>query len=192
MMLALLTSGASISLGNNYTAVTLTDGDGMFIIIILYSMETISFPSSAASFALSTTATVTEGASLMMCAQMESAGATLGKEVIVTLSSIDGTGKDHAHILHSALHMTYPFIVGTAGDDYSPLSSVSLTFSAGSIDGVEKCITVNAASDDLVECDEEFKVVLALSTPGISLALGNNITAVKLIDGDGMLLGLVN
>lgn len=38
-------------------------------------------------------ATVTEGASIAMCVLMESAGATLGKEVIVTLSTVDATGR---------------------------------------------------------------------------------------------------
>ena len=64
---------------------------------------------------------------------------------------------------------------------------VYLAFLPGSTDQVEKCTHINATADDLIECDEEFKVVLALSTPGVSLSLGNNITAVTLIDGDGML-----
>ena len=64
---------------------------------------------------------------------------------------------------------------------------VPLTFSSGLTDQVEKCAQINATADNLIECDEEFKVVLALSTPGVSLGLGNNVTAVTLIDGDGML-----
>lgn len=58
---------------------------------------------------------------------------------------------------------------------------------AGSVDGVEKCAYINATADDLVECEEEFMVVLAQLTHGESINLGNNITAVTLIDGDGML-----
>jgi hypothetical protein len=41
---------------------------------------------------INATATVDEGDMLMLCAQMLSAGATLMVDVIVTLSTVEGTG----------------------------------------------------------------------------------------------------
>lgn len=94
VVLDLLSSGTSISLGNNSTAVKLVDSDGMYA---LYRKDNEIVESNflpVASFALSTMATVIEGEPLKMCAQMESAGATLGKEVVVTVSTVNGTGKN--------------------------------------------------------------------------------------------------
>jgi hypothetical protein len=43
-------------------------------------------------------ATIVEGGSLMACAQMRSAEVTLGKEVVVHLSTVGATGKQvHVH-----------------------------------------------------------------------------------------------
>ena len=92
VILELISSGTSIRLGNNSTAVSLIDSDGMLIIMTYNEIAISCQHSSAASFRLTTMATVVEGTSLMMCAHMESAGATLSKEVIVTVSTVDGTG----------------------------------------------------------------------------------------------------
>lgn len=82
--------------------------------------------------------------------------------------------------------MSCSFTAGTVGNDFTPISTVPLVFSSGSVDQVEECTYINTTDDDLIECDEEFQVVLSLATPGISLNLGNNITTVTLIDEDGM------
>lgn len=117
------------------------------------------------------TAAVAEGGSVMICAQMAaiSAAATLGTEVVVILTTVDGTA--------------------TAGNgDYSSLS-VFLTFAPGSTDGAEMCESVVANSDRLVESEENFKVQLALGTLGGSnLRLGNSLTAITLTDSNGMVL----
>ena len=65
-------------------------------------------------------------------------------------------------------------------------STVPLTFSPGSADGTKVCTPLTAFADQLVECEEEFFVSLALVTPGSSLSLGNTATTVTLTDGDGM------
>lgn len=79
-------------------------------------------------------------------------------------------------------------IATAASDDFSPLSSHPLTFLTDSVDEMEMCVSLAASTDDRVECEERFTVVLALSTPGVNLSLRNNSTAVILIDSDGMCL----
>lgn len=78
-----------------------------------------------------------------------------------------------------------PSIAATA-DDYSLNSSVPLTFLPGSVDGTEVCTSLTALADQLVECEEDFFVSLALVTQGSSISLGNTATNVTLTDGDGM------
>ena len=46
----------------------------------------------AASFEVDATATVVEGSTLMVCAEMTSEGAMLSKEVIVAVSTTEGSG----------------------------------------------------------------------------------------------------
>ena len=60
-----------------------------------------------------------------------------------------------------------------------------LSFTPGSSDGDMVCINATVLSDDLVECEEDFAVALTLNTVGDSIELGNNSTAVTLIDSDG-------
>ena len=78
------------------------------------------------------------------------------------------------------------FAAGTANDDFSPLSSVPLTFSTGSSDGEEICTSLMTFADDLIECEEEFTVTTAVSAVGCNLFLVNNSTVVTLIETSGM------
>ena len=78
-------------------------------------------------------------------------------------------------------------LAATAGDDFLSLSSVPLTFPAGSANGSKVCTTLTATADDLVELDEDFKVLLDQVTYASTLSIGNNVTAVTLIDGNSML-----
>ncbi len=48
------------------------------------------------------------------------------------------------------------------------------------------CTNVAVVSDGLVECEEEFTVELSLVTDKQNLDLGNNSTAITLVDSDGM------
>lgn len=64
-------------------------------------------------------------------------------------------------------------------------SSIPLTFGPGSANGAEACSMLSADDDTIVEGDEEFTVVLALTTPGPSLIVQNNVTPVVIIDNDG-------
>ena len=52
------------------------------------------------------------------------------------------------------------------------------------------CVPLTAVADNLVECDEDFTVILDLISSGTSLSLGNNSTAVTLSDSDGMVYHL--
>lgn len=62
-----------------------------------------------------------------------------------------------------------------------------ITFPNGSADGAEICTPLTAYADNLVECEEDFGVILTLLTSAPSLSLGNNLITVTLIDGDGRL-----
>jgi hypothetical protein len=76
-------------------------------------------------------------------------------------------------------------IAATIGNgDYFSLS-IPLTFAPGSANGAEICAPVNARIDNLVEEEENFTVVLTLSTAGESLSLGNNVTTIILNSSDG-------
>lgn len=75
-------------------------------------------------------------------------------------------------------------------NDISLNSSVSLTFLPGSDDGAEVCTPIIATADQLVECEEDFSVTFCLTTVGSSLSMGNSVTAVTLIDSDGMYMCL--
>lgn len=49
------------------------------------------------------------------------------------------------------------------------------------------CISVPVAVDSLVECDEQFSIVLGVLTTGTSISTGNNVTAVTLVDSEGII-----
>jgi hypothetical protein len=83
-------------------------------------------------------------------------------------------------------HLLFTVFVAASTDDYSVNSSVPITFLPGSADRAEVCTPLTAFVDELVECEEDFSVLLALETPCSSLSLGNTVTAVTLVDGDGM------
>ena len=59
-----------------------------------------------------------------------------------------------------------------------------LTFPSGSANGVEMCATVTVNSDDFVELEEYFSLILNLESAEKSLRLGNNVSAVTLTDSD--------
>ena len=62
-----------------------------------------------------------------------------------------------------------------------------VTFSSGSADGDKVCTNVTILLDDIVECEEYFTVELSLNTIGGGISLGNNLTAVTVMDSDGRL-----
>lgn len=82
--------------------------------------------------------------------------------------------------------ITLVTIATSASGDYDLLST-QLTFPNGSEDGAEMCASVAVNSDNLVEFEEDFTIALSLVTFGTSLNIGNNLSAVTLIDNDGML-----
>lgn len=61
---------------------------------------------------------------------------------------------------------------------------IPLTFTPGSADGAEACTALSALEDDIVEGDEEFIVMVTLTTTGPSLSIENNATTVNILDGD--------
>ena len=74
----------------------------------------------------------------------------------------------------------------SASGDYDILS-IQLIFPSGSEDNAEMCASVSVNSDNLVEFEEDFTIMLSLVTFGASLNLGNNASAVILTDSDGTL-----
>ena len=67
-----------------------------------------------------------------------------------------------------------------------------LTFAPGSTEGVELCASLTAYSDNLVESEEIFIVMLLLvSSKESFFGLGNTEAAVYIIDSDGMLFKLM-
>lgn len=59
-------------------------------------------------------------------------------------------------------------------------------FVTGSGNEAQICLSWTAATDDLVEGDETFTLVLALMTPERSFNLGNAATNIVTMDIDGM------
>ena len=68
--------------------------------------------------------------------------------------------------------------------DYGALN-VPIMFSSGLSDGAMICANVSLLSDDLVECVEDFTIVLTLDTTKDTLSVLNNSTVVTLLDSDG-------
>lgn len=62
-----------------------------------------------------------------------------------------------------------------------------LTFEPGSDNGTERCTGVTASPDDLVECEEYFTAILALTTIGASLSIGTNVSNITILDIEGTL-----
>jgi hypothetical protein len=61
-----------------------------------------------------------------------------------------------------------------------------LTFAPGSADGAEMCAPLYAIADNMVEPEENFTVLLTLSTSGESLSLGNSVTTVTVNSSEGV------
>lgn len=72
--------------------------------------------------------------------------------------------------------------------DYSTPFTLSLTFVTGSGNGAQICASWTARTDDLVEGDEEFNLVLTLETPERGLNLGNSATNIVIMDVDGIVV----
>lgn len=92
VLLALLTPGNNLNLANTITAITIIDFNGIQTWSCTNSSSRMPF-FSAAYFEVGVMATVIEDSTLMVCAEMVSGGATLSKEVIVMVSTIEGSGK---------------------------------------------------------------------------------------------------
>jgi hypothetical protein len=78
------------------------------------------------------------------------------------------------------------FHAATSGSgDFDSLST-PVIFPIGSAEGAEKCVSIAVNPDDLVESEEEFSIILSLSSTGDSLNLGTHASTVTLFDSDGM------
>ena len=76
-------------------------------------------------------------------------------------------------------------MIATAADLATPFT-LSLTFVTGSGNGAQICASWTARTDDLVEGDEEFTLVLALVTPERGFNLDNPATNITILDVDGI------
>jgi hypothetical protein len=85
-------------------------------------------------------------------------------------------------IMYIMFYIVHTSTATSGSGDYDSIF-MSLTYTSGSADGAEMCASINVHSDDLVEFEEEFGVMLTLVTSGPSL--GNNKSAVTIIDNDG-------
>ena len=83
-------------------------------------------------------------------------------------------------------HLLNLFHTATSGDDFTALLAEEVTFLVGDADGQERCATIDLTDDDLVECDEDFTVSLALVTSKPNLSLGTDSTTVTISDSDCM------
>lgn len=84
------------------------------------------------------------------------------------------------------LYFVIIYIIATSGSgDYQPVSA-PITFQPGSANGAEMCTSVAVISDNLVETEESFQVMLSLVTAGTSFTLGSNVSTVTLINTDGI------
>ena len=79
-----------------------------------------------------------------------------------------------------------------SGEDYVALSGVQLTFSpaeGNNADTNTTCVTVTINSDDFVECNEDFTLMITFpaSQPNDgSLSITNNQSTVTIEDADSM------
>lgn len=183
-------SRASVRLGNNVTTVVITDDDGMLYVAFLIITLLRTVFQSAVSFSIPASATAVEGGSAVaVCVEMTpmSTAATLAKDVIVTLTTVDGTGNYVHDIFEEGITFMH---IRTATRDFS-LHSVPLTFASGSAEGAELCASLTAYSDQIVESEEIFVIRLILvSSKESFFSLGNAEAAMYIIDSDCMLTSM--
>ncbi len=119
------------------------------------------------------------------CAILSSGVASLAVEVVVSLTTADGTGK---HVMSSGgglLEILCFLHPATGGTDYAVLAAEAVTFLAGDADGQQRCADIALTDDTLVECAEDFTVSLALVTDKPNLSLGAaDTTTVTIADSD--------
>lgn len=77
---------------------------------------------------------------------------------------------------------SYPF--AATGADFTGPSSLVQTFVTGSGNGAQRCASLSAVTDNLIEGDEEFDLMLVLVAPGGSLNLENSATSIIIKDVD--------
>ena len=78
-------------------------------------------------------------------------------------------------------HITTAF----SDDDFTSASRRA-TFGPGTSQGIVMCVSVAVYVDSLVESDEEFSIMFEVVTTGSSISTGNDVTAVTLIDSEGL------
>ena len=111
-------------------------------------------------------------------------GSTLTEQVDLTLSTMSGSGKLSTSKPKYCHHSST--VASDVDGDYTAFSAEPLSFLSGSTDGSQVCSNISVASDGMVECEEDFTLLLALSTTESNLFLGNNSTAITLMDNDSM------
>lgn len=90
-------------------------------------------------------------------------------------------------MLDSILDMLFFFPATSGHGDYDVLSR-PVTFPNGSGDGAETCVSITVHSDNVVESEENFTVMLVLTTTGTSFMTRDNTSTLRVIvmDSDGM------
>ena len=71
-----------------------------------------------------------------------------------------------------------------SGSDFTDPGAVTLTFSAGSVDGDSQCSTIDVLDDDDVEGEHSFTV--SLQNPSSNGVIGTQETATVTITDNGM------
>ncbi len=140
----------------------------------------------AASFSIPSMLMVDESDSIFeVCVTMTTAplGVMLAKDVELTLSTMNGTGKILLKVA-SKVRLESLFSASDADGDFIALT-MPVTFTSGSSDGAMMCVNVTVVADAMVEGEMNFIVGLTLVTVGESISVGNNSTLVILVDSDG-------
>ena len=117
------------------------------------------------------------------CVTLNSENASLAVQLVVSLTTDNGTGKTK-NIKDTKIS---PFNTAISGEDFTQLSE-EVTFMIGDADGQERCTNITLMADNLVECEENFTVSLALVTNKPNLSLGTDKSSVVIEDSNCMLM----
>ena len=88
--------------------------------------------------------------------------------------------------MYDTLHL---FCIASAGVDFAELMEQEVIFEVGVTDGMSRCADITLIADNLVECEENFTISLALETmdkPNIMLGAGMTTTEITIDDANSM------
>ena len=112
---------------------------------------------------------------------------SLVRDVVVTLSTMDGTAVGGClHASDSSIPLYAPLFLSAAPGDYTPITSLELTFSNTM---PSQTVPITIADGDVVEGLETFTVTLA--SPDTAVAINPMTATVDILDEDSKLIYLL-